>query len=361
MKWSGARAGTGVRKRWRRLVVMAPPIAQCAAGAALAWSVAKDVLEHPRPFFAPIAVVICVGISLGQRLRRLAEMVIGVTVGVGVGDLLISQIGSGPWQIALVVALALATAVFLDTGSVIVLQAGSSAVLVATLLPPGGTGGFHRMIDALTGGLIGIAMVALLPADPVALARYHAAAIFDALAGTLLATAEAIERRDPTQAADALEAVRGTHTSIEAFEKALETGTEISIISPIRWRSRRALDRYVAARAPLDYALRNSRVLSRRTLRALIDGEQVPKEVVEGLRLMTSAVRLLQDELAGTRPPGDARAAAVAAAESVGAALTDSSGLSTHVVVAQVRSIGLDLLDAIGTDTTGRTAPAPAT
>src|SRR5919106_1545966 len=126
----------------RRLRSSALPIGQCAVAAGLAWYVASDLVGHARPFFAPIAAVISLGVSLSSRLRRVAELVVGVSLGVLVGDLLISVIGSGAWQIALVVALAMATAVFADGGTLLVAQAGASAVLVATLLPPGGTGGF---------------------------------------------------------------------------------------------------------------------------------------------------------------------------------------------------------------------------
>ena len=62
--------------------------------------------------------------SLGARLRRAAELVVGVSLGVLVGDLLISVIGSGYWQIALVVALAMAAAVFADGAALLVAQAG---------------------------------------------------------------------------------------------------------------------------------------------------------------------------------------------------------------------------------------------
>src|SRR3954447_14180746 len=135
---------------------MALPIVQCAVGAAVAWLVATEVFSHSRPFFAPIAVVICIGVGFGQqRLRRVVELVVGVSVGIGVGDLLISQIGAGWWQLALVLALAMSVSVLLGGGTLVTLQAASSSILVATLLPPGGTAGLDRMADALIGGLLG--------------------------------------------------------------------------------------------------------------------------------------------------------------------------------------------------------------
>jgi uncharacterized membrane protein YgaE (UPF0421/DUF939 family) len=155
--------------------------------------VATDLIGHQRPFFAPIAAV--VSPNGARRMRRAVELVVGVSVGVGVGDLLISVIGSGPWQIGLVVALAMTTAVWLDGGSLIATQAGSSAVLVATLLPPGGTGGLERCLDALVGGAIGILVVMLLPADPIAPVRSAVITILDELSASVRGVGTAISER----------------------------------------------------------------------------------------------------------------------------------------------------------------------
>ncbi|MEU7899193.1 FUSC family protein [Nonomuraea sp. NPDC049152] len=335
-----------VRGRMDRLALMAPSIAQCALAAAVAWLAAKDLLGHARPFFAPIAVVLCIGVGLGARLRRVAELVVGVGLGVGVGDLLISQIGSGPWQVALVVALAMGVAVLLDSGSLIVLQAGSSAVLVATLLPPSGTGGLDRMVDALLGGVLGIAAVALMPADTAAIAHRHATAALDALAEALEDTAEALEKSDPELAAAALEEARGTQKAVEQFAEALQTSKEIIAISPLRRRRRRELLlRYETALTPVDHALRNTRVLARRALVAVDQGAPVPPWLPGALHDLSAAVLLLRDELPSRREPEGARSAILA----VAAALPgDREGFAAGVLVAQLRSIVVDLLQATG-------------
>ena len=44
--------------------------------------VATDVFGHPQAIFAPIAAVVSLGTSYGQRLRRVAEVSVGVAVGV---------------------------------------------------------------------------------------------------------------------------------------------------------------------------------------------------------------------------------------------------------------------------------------
>ncbi|SEG31303.1 Uncharacterized membrane protein YgaE, UPF0421/DUF939 family [Nonomuraea solani] len=335
---------------------MAPPIGQCAVGAALAWLVAKDVLGHSRPFFAPIAVVVCIGVGLGQRLRRVVELVVGVSLGVGVGDLLVSWIGSGVWQIALVVALAMAIAVLLDSGSLIVLQAGSSAVLVATLLPPSGTGGLDRMLDALVGGLMGLAAVALLPASPSALAKRHAMGMFGALSDALRGIAEAIEKSDADLAASALEAARGTQTSVEEFKQALRTSREIATISPLHRHRRTRLEGYEKAAVPLDHALRNARVLARRAIVALDGSSRLPPWLPGALRELNDATLLLRDELATGRPPDKSVRAILSVASRQG---NERWGFSADVMIAQLRSITVDLLQATGTEREEAVAALP--
>ncbi|SEK95329.1 FUSC family protein [Nonomuraea pusilla] len=342
-----------VRERLGTFGLMMPSIAQCAVGAAVAWIVAIELLGHPRPFFAPISVLICVGVGLGQRLRRVAELVVGVSLGVGVGDLLVSWIGSGPWQIALVVALAMCAAVLLNSGALFVAQAGSSAVLVATLVPGEGSGGLDRMADALTGGVVGIAAVALLPASPFTIAAKHLSGVLDALSTVLERAADAIERRDVDLAAEALEEARGTQGAVEEYERALETSKEIALLSPLHWHRRARLARYETAAVPVDLAMRNARVLIRRTLAALGEASPPPKELAESLREVSEAALLLQLELGAGREPLLARQALLAVAASE---RPRRLGFSAHVIIAQLRSIVVDLLEATGMDHESATA-----
>ncbi len=235
----------GARNRltdsFERLRSSALPIVQCALAAGLAWWVAKDLVGHQQPFFAPIAAVVSLGLGLGARLRRSVELVCGVTVGIGVGDLLVSLIGSGPWQIALVVIMAMGTAVALDSGPIFSMQAGNSAVLVATLLPPGGTGGVDRMVDALIGGLTGIAVVALIPTHPVRRARRNAAEILATASEVLRKVESGLVENNAKPIEEALRQARATQPAIDAMRSNLKGGREISRVSPLYWNSRKRL------------------------------------------------------------------------------------------------------------------------
>ena len=149
----------------RRLRATGWSIGQCSLAASLAWFAAQTLLDHPRPFFATVAAVVCLGVRATQRLRRVGELAVGVTVGVAVGDVLVRQIGTGVWQIGVVVGIALVLAVALDGGPLLVAQAGLQAVFVLAL-PPMPGGDVARWSDALVGGAVALAVAALLPADP---------------------------------------------------------------------------------------------------------------------------------------------------------------------------------------------------
>ncbi|MEU6700204.1 FUSC family protein [Pseudonocardia sp. NPDC046786] len=333
------------------------PILQCAFAAGLALWVAGDLVGHDRPFFAPIAAVISLGVSLNSRLRRAAELVVGVSLGVLVGDLIIAEIGSGVWQLMLVVALAITLATFFDGGNLIVAQAGASAVLVTTLLPPGDSSGIDRCVDALIGGLAGILIAAVIPVNPIRLVRRSARRVLDDLVTVLTDTASAMREHDRECAVRALHRARDTQAGIDELRAAVGGAGEVAIVSPLHRPRRRMLRRYRELADRADYAHRNARVLARRTLTALEDGERIPAELPDAVTELAGAVGALIRELG---QDGDRERARPAFLDAVGHSpvLSDrqagtgpadgTAAVSVPVLVAQVRSIAVDLLQATG-------------
>ena len=351
--------------RVARLRTAALPVLQCALAAALAWLVATDVVGHARPFFAPVAAIVCLGVSLGSRLRRSVELVVGVSVGILVADLLVSQIGSGAWQIGLVVLLAMGAAVLLDGGPVITLQAGSSAVLVATLLPPGQSGGPQRALDALVGGVVAIAVVAVVPADPLRSARRDGSGVLTELAAVLRGVATGLEHRDEAEVEVALARARGTQKTLDALRADLAAGREIARIAPLRWRSRARVLRLAAMADPIDNAARNLRVLTRRALVVVGDDETVDPRIVLRLRELAAAVEVLQRLVESEPGAGPTQADVATALRGVSRGLTADlgldGGLSVRVVVAQLRSTVVDLMQAAGASRISALAALPPT
>ena len=88
-------------------------IVQISVAAAASWGVAHYVLQHEAPFLATVAAIICLGFSFGQRLGRVVEVAVGVTVGVLTGDIFVHFFGTGVWQIMLVIALAMSVTTWL--------------------------------------------------------------------------------------------------------------------------------------------------------------------------------------------------------------------------------------------------------
>ena len=55
------RSRSEARDRTTRVAARMAFIVQCGVGAALAWWLAKDVFDHPLPFFAPVTAIITLG------------------------------------------------------------------------------------------------------------------------------------------------------------------------------------------------------------------------------------------------------------------------------------------------------------
>ncbi|TDP43020.1 uncharacterized membrane protein YgaE (UPF0421/DUF939 family) [Nocardia ignorata] len=352
------------RQSVERLRLSAIPIIQCALGAALAWFIAHDVIGHIEPFFAPTAAVVSIGISFGARIRRSVELVVGVAVGIGIGDLFIAQVGTGVWQVALVVGGAMAVSVFLDSGAIMTIQAAGSAVLVSTLNQAPGAGP-SRMIDALVGGLVGVLMVAAIPLHPVRRAREHAAQVLDVMSKSMTECADGLLEQSADKVHDALTAVRATQSQIDGLRSALEGGREVSRISPLYWNSRKRLARIRATADPLDNAVRNTRVLLRRSLTLVRDDEVLDPRLIDLLRQLggaTDVVRKMMLADPGEQPDqAEAARCLRSVAKNARPELVVGAGLSAHVVFAQIRSIVVDLMVVCGMQRISAIALLPPT
>ncbi len=352
-----------LRTRTRRLAYAFLPILQCGLAAGLAWYIAFDLMGHPAPFFAPIAAAIALGIGMGRRVRRGIELVLGVVVGVGLGDLLIRQIGSGPWQITVVVVLAMSAAVFLDRGVIVGTQAASSAILVATLLPPGSVGGYERMLDASVGGVVALLAMALMPVHPLKRARREAASLLGVASSVLAEVAEGLDREDSNLIRSALQDARDTQPAIDAISEQLAGARELVRISPFYRRRRPEEVVLTAMLNPLDNGIRNIRVLARRAIVAVDDQVVVPPALSSLIAGLAHALELLTQRVAGDpAAPTDAevhRELRSVASRAKRELVTD--GLTETVVLAQLRSILVDMMQVAGLSKISALATLPPT
>jgi uncharacterized membrane protein YgaE (UPF0421/DUF939 family) len=343
------RSRVSMRTRLERLRVSWRSILQAGVAAGVAWMIATEVFGHSRPFFAPVSAIIVLGLTISQRGRRAVEVAIGVALGIAVGDLLVLVIGVGAAQLALVVILATAIAIFLGSGQLLATQASVSAALVATLQPPTDGVTFTRFLDALTGGAVALAVNALLlPADPVAMIRRAAHPVLEELAATLEDVAVAIGERDRSLAEAALARAREIDELTERFAEAVSVARETTVYAPLRRRSRGRVDDYAEAAGRVDLAVRNVRVLARGTIRAIRLDENVPPAVADAVRELAAAVRAFSGSLDDPARAADVRDHALRAAATATQVLENTGNLSVSVIVGQVRSTATDLLQGTG-------------
>jgi uncharacterized membrane protein YgaE (UPF0421/DUF939 family) len=315
--------------------------------AAAAWWVASALLGHSRPFFAPVAAVVALGVSYAARLRRVGEVVAGVALGVAVGDVFVRVAGTGTWQIAVVIAFAMSLAVLLEAGPMLVTQAGVQASIVTTLVPPTGEG-VDRWVDAVVGGAVALIAAAVVPASPLRRPRRLAAELLDDLVDVLLAAANSVQDRDVARAEKALQRARATQRSLDELSDAAQEGLDVLQVSPFRRRHRTGVQDIRAIAEPLDRAARGVRAVLRQALAVTRNSQPVPTVLVDLVEQLSSACALLAADVAAERPLNEAVEALEAVARA--SATVPRSSLSGDAILAQTRSTVVDLFQVAGLD-----------
>jgi uncharacterized membrane protein YccC len=327
----------------RRVRASMRPVLQTAIAAVLAWYVAEALLPDPRPAFACIAAVIALGASSGQRGSRAIQLTGGVVLGLTVADLIVQLIGTGAWQIGVMVLLAMTAALALGGGELLVSEAAVSAILLTTI-NPAASHGFtpNRMLEAVIGGSVALLVSSfLLPHDPVLDVGRAAQSVFERLGRALDRIATGLDEGDVAATDDALAITRETDSYVRELDGALQAGRETVRLAPPRRRSGEQLDRYGATLPQLDYAVRDARVLAREASRALRAGEPISPQLAPAVRQLELAVW----ELAGAfDDPDKAQAARDHAVAAAGLADDPAgAGRATAQLFGQVRSTAVDL------------------
>jgi uncharacterized membrane protein YgaE (UPF0421/DUF939 family) len=322
--------------------------AQAALATAPSWALAQVAFGHERPIFAPVAGLIAVSTTLGQRRRYAVEMVLGVALGIGIADALFTLIGSGTWQIAVIVVGAMVAAVALGGSAVLVSEAAVSALLVVAVQPPGTGLSGARFLDSLLGGVIGLVVTSVLPASPGRTVHQAAAYLLGEIAATIDDVALALERRDPEPAERAW--TRSSEIDPDVLREAVAAGHETLRLAPWLRGTRAQFARYARAATQIDNAVTSVEALSRGAVRAIAQGDNVPPPVAEALRELADAVRRLERTLDEGGDETAVREPALRAAARATLVLEQTANLSVSLIVVQVRATAVDLLRGSGLD-----------
>ncbi|MGB6162164.1 MAG: FUSC family protein [Pseudonocardiaceae bacterium] len=325
------------------------PIIQTAVAAGLAWYVARTLLGHSQPFFAPIAAAVCLSASTVLRAQRAVQMIAGVTLGISIGVGAQTVAGGSAIAVGLAVLVALVVAVvlgqgFIAQGLMFYNQTAASAILIIATEQT--ATGAERLVDALIGGGLALVFsVLLFPADPLPLIRDPERAVYAALRDTLARLDLPAADTRPADPASTLSTGEHLISQLAALTQGRSTARQIVRVAP----SRRAQRSVIAAadRRAAQLTLLAAAVLSlaRSTTSALTDHEPLPTPLREAIQHLTAALTALADH--GRAGAVDAAASAQQADHLAVTALTTRMGTagptSTPVIASLARACAQDL------------------
>jgi uncharacterized membrane protein YgaE (UPF0421/DUF939 family) len=275
------------------------PIAQTSVAAGLAWYIARDLLGHQQPFFAPIAAAVSLSASNVLRSQRALQLISGVALGIGVGTG-VAAVASGPVAIAVAVLLTMCAALvmgggFIGEGLMFVNQAAASAILIIALQQSGS--GDERLVDALIGGgVVLVISVLLVPAPPLRLVSVATRTVGTVLYDALTQLDDHIARGEPAEPAWLLATGQHIHAALVQLAQSRTTARRIVRVAPRLWHHRAAVDAATERAAQLDLLANSVLGLIRACQAALIAGEGMPADLRQAITQLGAAVRALAEQ-----------------------------------------------------------------
>ncbi|WP_203136057.1 FUSC family protein [Microbacterium sp. JZ31] len=321
-------------------------VAQIVIAATCAFLIGRYALGHETPMIAATVSISSLGLARDARPQRVAETVVGMLTGILLSEALRFFVGSGWWQLGLALGVTMLVARFLSPSPQFAIAAAIQSA-IAMILPLAPVP-FSRLLDGVIGGVLAVAITALLPRNPAVATIRDARAFFagfDAAGERLVA---ALRRGDRLRAERGLEKARGLQAPLDAWRVSLESGRSIARISPFLRGRRAELERYARILHAMDLAMRNLRVVGRRIVYVTEDREQrpVPAEVLsEIVRAATRVAASIED--IAQEPV--ARESLLAIARRLDpAAMLPGATLGEQALVSALRPLVVDLLVATG-------------
>ncbi|WP_288113769.1 FUSC family protein [Microbacterium sp. SCN 71-21] len=321
------------------------PITQIVVAVVVSFSVAHFGIGHAAPLLAATVPISSLGLVRDARPRLVLETVVGMLFGILVSELIVLVAGIGWWQLAIAMFVAMAIARFISPrpGFAIAAATQSAIVMILPITVP-----FTRLLDAAVGGAVALLVTALVPrstrrtelADAQATFAGFTAAVDTVVAGLRAGSRERADR--------GLEKARALGGAISAWGAALESSAEIARISPFLRRQREEIARHARVQRAMDLAIRNLRVVARRSAYLVDDGMPRPlaADVLAEISTAAGLVRLALDDISYEPAARDVLRAVAGRLDP--AALLPDAALGDHNLLASLRPLLVDLLVATG-------------
>lgn len=264
------------RSALARAVNSAPAALQIVVAATTAYAIAHYLLAHQFPIVAVTVTISTLGFTRDARPRRVLEVVIGITVGILLAEILLMFAGTGVWQIACVLFVTLVVARLVSPSNAFAVAAGVQSMLVMILPAPDG-GAFVRSLDGFIGGALALIVTALIPRNLTGLVKRDVRALVSTLTESINTVVDALAYANEPAANLALERLRRTQELINDCTASIESAIAIARISPFMRRHLPQLLAQERAISRLDLASRHLRIITRRIDFLVRDGVERPQ------------------------------------------------------------------------------------
>ena len=349
-------AGFDPRGALARTVGSLPAIVQLVLAVSVSYALTHVVLGHAVPLLAVTVTLTSLGLARDARPRQVLETAVGVVSGIALSELLLLVLGKGLWQVGVVLLVVLVVGRFASPSAGFTIAAATQSMLVVLLPDPDG-GPFVRSVDGSVGGLVALAVTALVPRGVVRTVHRDAQALVAELDGALGALVDALLTDDVRRADAAVRRLRATQPLLDAWGSSLDAARSTARFSPFLRPRAAHLLQVEELRRDLDLAVRNLRVIARRIDTSIGDG-RVRTEVAGVVAELRVAVQLLGasveepgrgDDPRGDALRGDARERLTAVARQLDpTVLVAGQPVTEQIVVLMLRPLVVDLLMATG-------------
>ncbi len=136
-------------------------LAKTALAAGLSWWLAEVLFSRARPYFAPLAAILTIQVTVAKSVSLGGQRILGVAGGIVVSFAVAHWLGVSAESVALVVLTAMGLAAVLGLGPNAVTQSAITGLLVMAL----GTRASYaaaRLVDTILGALVAVLVNALL-------------------------------------------------------------------------------------------------------------------------------------------------------------------------------------------------------
>ncbi|HHU40623.1 MAG TPA: hypothetical protein GXZ45_15280 [Propionibacterium sp.] len=338
-----------LRQGARRVRGSAVPILQASIAAGAAYLVAEQLFGRSNPMFAPIATWVCLGFKADRVPRKVAELGVGATVGVLLGEAFALWMDVGWWQIAVALFVGAVVGRFLDRGDLTTIQAGVNAVVVIGMswwqtLIDGVTG---RWIDAVVGAGVAFVVAVLLPRHPTSRPRRYARSTLTEYATLLALVGRGLRTGDVGLLADAQAQRRAVTELSTDWEDTLSTAREVVALNPGMWRHRGEVAELDRIFRLMNRVKRSSYLLSRQGL-AMAEEVGPITEVGDMLLDVSTAVHALSGSLGHWNQPHRARELLRDVARRAAPSEVQGTDWRPVALMSLLRAIVVDLLQMTG-------------